>query len=138
VPALRLMASGSLIIPRLHHSGAFGRGVAILPCGVVDHHNGWMKCHTYPARESFGYYFERNFFLHRRQLRPPSLLDALLVIGSNGLLFAVTRPFEMYRTQQIGLKVLGVAMQTSKDSLERISSLMTDCPLRFPLQLVMR
>ena len=54
-----------------------------------------MKLHTYPARESFGYYFERNFFLTTSgNFNTQSLLDALLVIGSNRLLFSVDWPFE--------------------------------------------
>ncbi|HEV2663141.1 MAG TPA: amidohydrolase family protein [Ktedonobacteraceae bacterium] len=96
VHALRLMASGlfddcpqlSIIL------GHLGEG---LPSSMwrVDHHNGWMKLHTYPARESFRYYFERNFFLTTSgNFNTQALLDALLVIGADHLLFSVDWPFE--------------------------------------------
>ena len=74
--------------------GIWARG---LPYSMwrVDHHNGWMKLHTYPAKESFGDYFERNFFLTTSgNFNTQSLLDALLVIGSNRLLLSVDWPFE--------------------------------------------
>src|SRR5258708_37280484 len=73
--------------------GIWARG---LPYSMwrVDHHNGWMKLHTYPARARFGYYFERNFFLTTSgNFSTPSLLDALLVIGYDRLLLSVEWPF---------------------------------------------
>ncbi len=96
VHALRLMASGlfdecsqlNIIL------GHLGEG---LPYSMwrVDHHNGWMKLHPYPAKESFRYYFEHNFFLTTSgNFNTQSLLDALLVIGTNRLLFSVDWPFE--------------------------------------------
>jgi predicted TIM-barrel fold metal-dependent hydrolase len=96
VHALRLMASGLFDeCPRLNIIlGHLGEG---LPYSMwrVDHHTSWMKLHTYPAKENFGYYFERNFFLTTSgNFNTLSLLDALLVIGSNRLLFSVDWPFE--------------------------------------------
>jgi 2,3-dihydroxybenzoate decarboxylase len=96
VHALRLMASGLFDeCPRLNIVlGHLGEG---LPYSIwrVDHHNGWMKLHTYPARESLGHYFERNFFLTTSgNFNTQSLLNALLVIGANHLLLSVDWPFE--------------------------------------------
>src|SRR6266404_7903662 len=96
VHALRLMASGLFDAhPNLRIIlGHLGEG---LPYSIwrVDHHTSWMKQHTYPAKESCGDYFERNFFLTTSgNFNTRSLLDALLVIGSNRLLFSVDWPFE--------------------------------------------
>ena len=96
VHALRLMASGLFdACPRLNIIlGHLGEG---LPYSMwrVDYHTSWMKQHTYPAKESCGDYFERNFFLTTSgNFNTRSLLDALLVIGSNRLLFSVDWPFE--------------------------------------------
>ncbi len=96
VHALRLMSSGLFDdCPRLNIVlGHLGEG---LPYSIwrVDHHNGWMKLHTYPAKERLGYYFERNFFLTTSgNFNTHSLLDALLVISANHLLFSVDWPFE--------------------------------------------
>src|SRR5258708_4170760 len=96
VHALRLMASGLFDeCPRLNIIlGHLGEG---LPYSMwrVDNHTSWMKLHTYPAKESCGYYFERNFFLTTSgNFNTRSLLDALLVIDSNRELFSVDSPFE--------------------------------------------
>ena len=96
VHALRLMASGLFDeCPQLNIIlGHLGEG---LPYSIwrVDHHNGWMKLHTYPSKESLGYYFERNFFLTTSgNFNTHSLQNALLVIGANRLLFSVDWPFE--------------------------------------------
>jgi 2,3-dihydroxybenzoate decarboxylase len=97
VHALRLMGSGLFDKhPGLKVVlGHMGEG---LPYSMwrVDNRNGWMKAPPgHAAAHPIGHYFSRNFWLTTSgNFRTQSLVDALLELGSDRLLFSTDWPFE--------------------------------------------
>jgi 2,3-dihydroxybenzoate decarboxylase len=97
VHALRLMASGLFDAhPRLQIVlGHLGEG---LPYSIwrVDHRNAWTgQPPRYPAKRKLGEYFQQNFYLTTSgNFRTQSLIDAMLEIGAERILFSTDWPFE--------------------------------------------
>lgn len=97
VHALRLMASGLFDRhPRLQIVlGHLGEG---LPYSIwrVDHRNAWTKAPPrYPAKKKLGDYFRDNFHLTTSgNFRTQTLIDAILEVGSDRILFSTDWPFE--------------------------------------------
>ena len=97
VHALRLMASGLFDRhPRLQIIlGHLGEG---LPYSMwrVDNRNAWTKAPPrYPAKEKLGFYFQRNFHLTTSgNFRTQTLIDALLEVGADRIMFSTDWPFE--------------------------------------------
>jgi 2,3-dihydroxybenzoate decarboxylase len=97
VHALRLMASGLFDRhPKLQIVlGHLGEG---LPYSIwrVDHRNAWTKAPPrYPAKKKLGDYFRDNFHLTTSgNFRTQTLLDAILEVGSDRILFSTDWPFE--------------------------------------------
>jgi predicted TIM-barrel fold metal-dependent hydrolase len=99
VHALRLMGSGLFDEhPQLTIVlGHMGEG---LPISIwrVDNRNGWtkgMSPYGYPARHPIGHYFQHNFYITTSgNFRTQSLLDAVLEIGADRILFSADWPFE--------------------------------------------
>lgn len=97
VHALRLMGSGlfdrhpalSIII------GHMGEGLPI-SMWRVDNRNAWVetpKLHS--AERELSYYFQRNFFVTTSgNFRTQSLIDTMLEIGSDRIMFSTDWPFE--------------------------------------------
>jgi 2,3-dihydroxybenzoate decarboxylase len=97
VHALRLMASGLFDAhPRLQIIlGHMGEG---LPYSIwrVDNRNAWTKQPPrYPAKKKLGEYFQQNFYVTTSgNFRTQTLIDAMLEIGSDRILFSTDWPFE--------------------------------------------
>ncbi|MGD9922539.1 MAG: amidohydrolase family protein [Pseudorhodoplanes sp.] len=98
VHALRLMASGLFDThPNLKIVlGHMGEG---LPYSMwrVDNRNGWTLHlpHKYPAKKKLGDYFRTNFWLTTPgNFRTQTLIDAILEIGADHILFSTDWPFE--------------------------------------------
>jgi gamma-resorcylate decarboxylase len=97
VHALRLMASGLFDkYPRLAIVlGHMGEG---LPYSIwrVDHRNAWVKAPPrYPAKRKLGEYLQDNFYLTTSgNFRTQTLIDAMLEIGADRILFSTDWPFE--------------------------------------------
>ncbi len=97
VHALRLMASGLFDdFPRLQIVlGHLGEG---LPYSIwrVDNRNAWVKTPPrYPAKRKLGDYFQENFHLTTSgNFRSQSLIDAILEIGADRVMFSTDWPFE--------------------------------------------
>ena len=97
VHALRLMASALFDRhPRLQIIlGHLGEG---LPYSIwrVDNRNAWTKAPPrYPAKQKLGVYFQQNFYLTTSgNFRTQSLIDAMLEIGSDRIMFSTDWPFE--------------------------------------------
>jgi len=97
VHALRLMASGLFDKhPKLQIIlGHMGEG---LPYSMwrVDNRNAWVKLPKgYPAKKTFGEYFQNNFHLTTSgNFRTQTLIDAVLEIGADRILFSTDWPFE--------------------------------------------
>jgi predicted TIM-barrel fold metal-dependent hydrolase len=97
VHALRLMTSGLFDkYPRLAIIlGHMGEG---LPYGMwrVDHCNGWVeRRHNFPARNKIADYFAANFYLTTSgNFRTQTLIDAMLEIGADRIMFSTDFPFE--------------------------------------------
>ena len=97
VHALRLMASGLFDQhPNLNIVlGHMGEG---LPYSMwrVDNRNGWVKePPRYPAKKKLGEYFQSNFWLTTSgNFRTQTLIDAMLEIGADRILFSTDWPFE--------------------------------------------
>ena len=97
VHALRLMASGLFDRhPRLQIIlGHLGEG---LPYSIwrIDHRNAWTNTPPrYPAKKKLGEYFQQNFYLTTSgNFRTPSLVDAMLEIGADRIMFSTDWPFE--------------------------------------------
>jgi 2,3-dihydroxybenzoate decarboxylase len=97
VHALRLMASGlfdsypSLTIILGH----MGEGI---PYSMwrVDNRNAWVKAPPrYPAKKKLSEYFHNNFYLTTSgNFRTQTLIDALLEVGADRILFSTDWPFE--------------------------------------------
>jgi gamma-resorcylate decarboxylase len=62
----------------------------------IDNRNAWVKApKTYPAAKPFGEYFQNNFYLTTSgNFRTQTLIDALLELGSDRILFSTDWPFE--------------------------------------------
>jgi predicted TIM-barrel fold metal-dependent hydrolase len=97
VHALRLMASGLFDKhPRLAIIlGHMGEG---LPYSMwrVDNRNAWVKVPPrYPARKKLAEYFQANFYLTTSgNFRTQTLIDAMLEVGADRILFSADWPFE--------------------------------------------
>ena len=97
VHALRLMGSGLFdACPRLNIIiGHMGEG---LPYSMwrIDNHNKWMREQIrYPARRKIADYFRENFYITTSgNFRTQTLIDAMLEIGSDRILFSTDWPFE--------------------------------------------
>ena len=97
VHALRLMASGLFDAhPKLTVIlGHMGEG---LPYSMwrVDNRNAWMKQPpAYPAKKALADYFHANFYLTTSgNFRTQTLVDAMLEIGADRILFSTDWPFE--------------------------------------------
>jgi 2,3-dihydroxybenzoate decarboxylase len=97
VHALRLMGSGLFDQhPRLQIIlGHMGEG---LPYSIwrVDYHNAWVKFPpVYPAKKKIGSYFQENFHITvSGNFRTQSLIDAILEMGADRILFSTDWPFE--------------------------------------------
>jgi gamma-resorcylate decarboxylase len=95
--ALRLMGSGLFDrCPRLQIIlGHLGEG---LPYSMwrVDNRNAWTKArHNCPARKPMGDYFRANFHLTTAgNFRSQTLIDAMLEIGADRIMFSTDYPFE--------------------------------------------
>lgn len=97
VHALRLMACGLFDRhPRLQVIlGHMGEG---LPYNIwrVDNRNAWVKApKTYPAKKPLGEYFRENFHLTTSgNFRTQTLIDAMLEVGADRIMFSTDWPFE--------------------------------------------
>jgi len=97
VHALRLMASGLFDAhPDLWIIlGHLGEG---LPYSIwrVDNRNAWVKAPKgYPAKRPLGDYFRENFYITTSgNFRTQTLIDAMLEIGADRILFSADWPFE--------------------------------------------
>ncbi len=97
VHALRLMASGLFDkYPRLAIVlGHMGEG---LPYSMwrVDNRNAWVKVPPrYPAKKKLAEYFQANFYLTTSgNFRTQTLIDAILEVGADHILFSADWPFE--------------------------------------------
>src|SRR5688572_5538792 len=97
VHALRLMASGLFDAhPRLQIIlGHMGEG---LPYSIwrVDNRNAWTRQPPrYPAKKKLGEYFQDNFHLTTSgNFRTQTLIDAMLEISADRILFSTDWPFE--------------------------------------------
>jgi 2,3-dihydroxybenzoate decarboxylase len=62
----------------------------------VDNHNAWMADRWgYPSKQPLGFYFRRNFYLTTSgNFRTQTLIDAMLELGADKLLFSTDWPFE--------------------------------------------
>ena len=95
--ALRLMGSGLFDrCPGLHVIlGHLGEG---LPYSLwrVDNRNNWAKAgHRCPAKKPIGDYFRANFHLTTAgNFRSQTLIDAMLEIGADRIMFSTDYPFE--------------------------------------------
>ena len=97
VHALRLMGSGLFdAYPRLKIVvGHMGEG---LPFSMwrIDNRNAWTKAKpSYPAKRPIAEYFHENFWLTTSgNFRTQTLIDAMLEIGADKILFSADWPFE--------------------------------------------
>jgi 2,3-dihydroxybenzoate decarboxylase len=97
VHALRLMACGLFDqFPKLQIVlGHMGEG---LPYSIwrVDNRNGWTNAKpSYPAKRKLGEYFQENFYLTTSgNFRTQTLIDAILEIGADRIMFSTDWPFE--------------------------------------------
>jgi len=97
VHALRLMGSGLFDAhPTLQIIiGHMGEG---LPYSMwrVDTHNKWMAVQNrYPAKRKIAEYFRENFYITTSgNFRTQTLIDAMLEIGADRILFSADWPFE--------------------------------------------
>lgn len=97
VHALRLMASGLFDDhPNLQIVlGHMGEG---LPYSMwrVDNRNKWTNAEpSYPAKKKLAEYFQENFYITTSgNFRTQTLIDAMLEIGSDRILFSADWPFE--------------------------------------------
>lgn len=97
VHALRLMASGLFDAhPRIQIIlGHMGEG---LPYSIwrVDNRNAWTKQPPrYPAKRKLGEYFRENFYITTSgNFRTQTLIDAILELGADRIMFSTDWPFE--------------------------------------------
>lgn len=97
VHALRLMGSGLFDeYPALKIIlGHMGEGLPI-SMWRIDNRNAWVDLpKTYPAKREIAHYFHNNFYITTSgNFRTQSLIDAMLEIGSDRILFSADWPFE--------------------------------------------
>ncbi len=97
VHALRLMGSGVFDrYPGLRIVlGHLGEGLPYM-MWRIDHRNAWVKTTPkYPAKRKIVDYFNENFYLTTSgNFRTQSLIDAMLEIGADRILFSTDWPFE--------------------------------------------
>lgn len=97
VHALRLMGSGLFDDhPKLKIIlGHMGEGLPYM-MWRIDNRNAWVKvAPNYPAKRKIADYFNENFYLTTSgNFRTQTLIDAILEIGSDRLLFSTDWPFE--------------------------------------------
>lgn len=97
VHALRLMGSGLFDRhPQLRIIlGHLGEGLPYM-MWRIDHRNAWMKLPpSYAAKRSIKDYFQQNFYLTTSgNFRTQSLIDAILEVGADKILFSTDWPFE--------------------------------------------
>lgn len=97
VHALRLMASGLFDEhPSLQVVvGHMGEGIPAM-LWRIDHRNAWVDLpKTYPAKRRFVDYFTENFHITTSgNFRTQSLVDAMLELGSDRIMFSTDWPFE--------------------------------------------
>jgi hypothetical protein len=97
VHALRLIAPGLFDEhPSLRTIvGHLGEGIPAM-LHRVDHRNMWVTApHTYPAARKFADYFHENFYVTTSgTFRTQTLIDAVLELGADRILFATDWPFE--------------------------------------------
>jgi len=97
VHALRLMASGLFDEhPRLNIIlGHMGEGLPYM-MWRIDHRNAWVKLPPrYPAKRRFVDYFNENFHITTSgNFRTQTLIDAILEVGADRILFSTDWPFE--------------------------------------------
>jgi gamma-resorcylate decarboxylase len=97
VHALRLMGSGLFdAYPKLNIIlGHMGEG---LPFSMwrVDNCNAWIpNRHNYPAKRKIGEYFQENFYVTTSgNFRTQALINTMLEIGSDRIMFSTDWPFE--------------------------------------------
>jgi 2,3-dihydroxybenzoate decarboxylase len=62
----------------------------------IDNRNAWVKVEkTYPAKRPIADYFNENFYITTSgNFRTQSLIDAMLEIGADRILFSTDWPFE--------------------------------------------
>jgi 2,3-dihydroxybenzoate decarboxylase len=62
----------------------------------VDNHNKWMRTqNAYPAQRKIADYFRENFYITTSgNFRTQALIDAMLEIGADRILFSADWPFE--------------------------------------------
>ena len=97
VHALRLMASGLFDV----HPGlsiVLGHLAEGLPYSMwrIDNRNAWMDVKpAYPAKKRFTEYFQSNFYFSTSgNFRTQTLIDAILEVGADRIMFSVDWPFE--------------------------------------------
>ncbi len=97
VHALRLMGSGLFDhYPQLKIIlGHMGEGLPFM-MWRIDHRNAWVKAPPkYPAKRRFVDYFNENFYITTSgNFRTQSLIDAILELGADRILFSTDWPFE--------------------------------------------
>lgn len=97
VHALRLMASGLFDAhPKLNIIlGHMGEGLPYM-MWRIDHRNGWVKVPPrYPAKKKLVDYFNANFHITTSgNFRTQSLVDAILEMGADRIMFSTDWPFE--------------------------------------------
>lgn len=97
VHALRLMASGLFDqFPNLNVIlGHLGEGIPAM-IWRVDNRNAWVQAEpNYPAQRKLGEYFSENFYLTTSgNFRTQTLIDAMLEIGADRVMFSTDWPFE--------------------------------------------
>ena len=62
----------------------------------IDNRNGWVQQpKAYPAKKTFAEYFQNNFYITTSgNFRTQTLIDAMLEIGADRILFSTDWPFE--------------------------------------------
>lgn len=97
VHALRLIGSGLFdAYPSLRIViGHMGEGIPAM-LYRIDHRNRWVTApHTHRAQRRFVDYFRENFYITTSgNFRTQSLIDAVLEVGADRILFATDWPFE--------------------------------------------
>lgn len=97
VHALRLMGSGLFDeFPSLQIIlGHMGEGIPYM-LWRIDYRNAWVKLpKTYPAKRKFVEYFTENFHVTTSgNFRTQTLIDAILELGSERIMFSTDWPFE--------------------------------------------
>jgi 2,3-dihydroxybenzoate decarboxylase len=97
VHSLRLIGSGLFDeFPKLQIViGHMGEG---LPFNMwrIDHRNGWVKApHKHKAKNKIAHYFQNNFHITTSgNFRTQTLIDTMLEVGADRLLFSTDWPFE--------------------------------------------